>query len=96
MFKNFRIMFRNYSTYIKKYETNEVKNLVEKLKKNNFYSHCNISSCHCLHYGEPCKLYNNKEANMNFKKHILNIKTKKTNLIKSNVIYNNHLNQWYF
>ena len=96
MFKNFRIILRNYSTYIKKYETNEIKKLVEKMKKNKFYSHYNIYSCHCLNYSEPCKLYNNKEANMNFEKHILNIKTKKTNQIKSNLIYNNHLNEWYF
>lgn len=96
MLKNFRTIFRNYSTHMKKYEKNEIKILVEKMKDYKFYCDCKIYPCHCLHYGEPCKLYNNNDSHMNFAKHILHINSKKIKQKKSNDIYNNHLDQWYF
>lgn len=96
MLKNFRKIFRNYSTYMKKYEKNEIKILVEKMKDYKFYCDCTIYPCHCLHYGEPCKLYNNHDSHMNFAKHLLHINSKKIKQKKSNDIYNNHLDQWYF
>lgn len=96
MLKIFRTIYRNYSTYMKKNENNEIKILVKKMKNYKFYCDCNIYPCHCLQYGEPCKLYNNKEAHINFAKHLLHINSKKIKEKKSNNIYKNHLDEWYF
>jgi len=93
MLKN---IFRHYSTYVKKCEKIELKNLIDKMKNYKFYCDTKIYPCHCLYYGEPCKLYNNKDAHINFAKHILHLNTKKNKQLKSNTIFNNHLDQWYF
>ena len=77
MLKKFGNIFRYYSTHVNKYEKNEIKNLMKKMKDYKFYCDCKIYPCHCLHYGEPCKLYNNKESHMNFAKHLLYINSKK-------------------
>ena len=50
---------------------------MKTMKDYKFYCDCKIYPCHCLHYGEPCKLYNNKESHMNFAKHLLYINSKK-------------------
>ena len=75
MLKN---LFKNYSTYVKT-ENTELKNSIDKMKNLKFYCDCKIYPCHCLHYGEICKLYNNKNAHINFAKHILYLNTKKIN-----------------
>lgn len=90
MLKN---LFKNYSTCLKK---KEFKFLIEKMKDYKFYCDCKIYPCHCLNYGEPCKLYYNKDVPINFAKHLLYLNIKKEKQQKSNAIYNKHLNQWCF
>lgn len=91
-----RNIFRTYSTYVKKIEKKKITNLVEKMKDYKFYCDCTHYPCHCIHYGEPCKLHNNKDAHINFAKHILYINSKKTKEKRSNIIYQKQLDEWYF
>tara|TARA_B110000858_G_scaffold188688_1_gene234546 strand:- start:969 stop:1211 length:243 start_codon:yes stop_codon:yes gene_type:complete len=78
-----KIFNRNYSTFLKKNNKNEILNLINKIKD-------------CEFYASQYKLINNRELDINYVKHILYIKDKNNNKKKSNLTYSNQLNEWYF
>jgi hypothetical protein len=80
--------YRNYST--------NVNNLLNKMKNYKFYCDYTKYPCHCVQYGEPCKLFNNKEAHINFSKHILYINNKKKKEKESDTVYKKQMDNWLF